>query len=52
MKVFSTWESMVSGNLVNAEQVAQDVLSLPIGPLQSLEETLFVIEHVKKYCIF
>lgn len=52
MKVFSNGRSKVSGNLNNAEQVTQSVLSLPIWPLQGEEKTFFVVKCIKEYFDF
>jgi dTDP-4-amino-4,6-dideoxygalactose transaminase len=49
MKVFGDDRSKSFGNLENADVAAQSVLSLPVEPLQSKENTLFVIDCVKGY---
>lgn len=49
MKVFGQGRSKLAGSLVNAEKLSQNVLSLPIEPLQSEEETNYVIECVLKF---
>ncbi|TAN42057.1 MAG: DegT/DnrJ/EryC1/StrS family aminotransferase [Nitrospirae bacterium] len=50
MKVFKSGRSKVYDELVHAEQAAQMVLNLPIGPLQQREVTDYVIESVKGSC--
>ncbi|RLB78685.1 MAG: hypothetical protein DRH15_09850 [Deltaproteobacteria bacterium] len=49
MKVFGNGRSKVFGSLVHAEQAAMSVLSLPIEPLQSKEDTEYVIETVRSF---
>jgi len=49
MKVFLNGRSKVSGRLKNAEIVTQSVLSLPMEPLQSREDTAFAIDCVKSF---
>jgi UDP-2-acetamido-2-deoxy-ribo-hexuluronate aminotransferase len=49
MKVFGNGRSRSFGNLENAETTTESVLSLPIEPLQSKEDTLYVIDCVKGY---
>jgi len=49
MKVFGDGRSKSFGILKNAETATESVLSLPIEPLQSKEDTLYVIDCVKGY---
>ncbi len=49
MKVFGGGRSKVYGNLLNAERATQSILSLPIEPLQSKEDTDSVIDCVKSF---
>jgi len=49
MKVFGDGRSASFGNLAHAEMAAQAVLSLPVEPLQSEEDTGYVIDCIKKY---
>jgi dTDP-4-amino-4,6-dideoxygalactose transaminase len=37
------------GTLAHAEQAAQEVLSLPVGPLQREEDSFFVVQQVKRF---
>jgi dTDP-4-amino-4,6-dideoxygalactose transaminase len=39
----------VSGRLTNSENASEQVLSLPIEPLQKHEENLYVAEHIKQF---
>lgn len=48
MKVFKGM-SNIFGQLHEAEQAASEVLSLPVEPLQSNEDTFRVIEAIKKF---
>ncbi|MBI5740634.1 MAG: DegT/DnrJ/EryC1/StrS family aminotransferase [Nitrospirae bacterium] len=47
MKVFGNGRSKTFGSLANAEKASESVFSLPIEPLQSAEDTAYVIECVK-----
>ncbi|RJR18977.1 MAG: DegT/DnrJ/EryC1/StrS family aminotransferase [Nitrospiraceae bacterium] len=49
MKVFGDGRSKSFGNLENAEAAAQSVVSLPVEPLQSMEDTSYVIDCIKGY---
>jgi len=49
MRVFGDGRSNLFGNLENAEAATQSVLSLPVEPLQSKEDTLYVIDCIKGY---
>lgn len=49
MKVFGNARSKSDGNLTNAEQASQNVLSLPIEPLQKEEVTSYIIDHVRDF---
>ncbi len=49
MKVFGNGSSELSGGLDKAELAPQEVLSLPIEPLQKEEETLYVIDSIKDF---
>jgi dTDP-4-amino-4,6-dideoxygalactose transaminase len=49
MKVFGDGRSKLFGNLKNAEEAAQSVFSLPVEPLQSKEDTLYIIDCIKEY---
>ncbi len=49
MNVFGDGRSESYGSLENAEQATLSVLSLPIEPLQSMEETSYVIECIKSF---
>ncbi|MBI4848693.1 MAG: DegT/DnrJ/EryC1/StrS family aminotransferase [Nitrospirae bacterium] len=48
MKVFGNGRSKTFGNLVNAELASASVFSLPVEPLQSAEDTAYVVEYVKE----
>jgi dTDP-4-amino-4,6-dideoxygalactose transaminase len=48
MKVFQG-KMAVYGKLTNTEEVAQEVLSLPIEPLQTEEETSYVIKTIRTF---
>lgn len=39
----------VPGRLTNAEKASEKVLSLPIDPLQKIEEKLYVAENIKQF---
>jgi dTDP-4-amino-4,6-dideoxygalactose transaminase len=47
MKVFDNGRCIIAGNLENAENACRGVLSLPIEPLQDMNETSYVAERVK-----
>ena len=49
MKVFGDGRSRSFGSLENAEKATESVLSLPIEPLQSKEDTSYVIDCIKGY---
>ncbi|MEW6599732.1 MAG: DegT/DnrJ/EryC1/StrS family aminotransferase [Nitrospirota bacterium] len=49
MKVFGEGRSRSFGSLANSETAAQGVLSLPVEPLQSAEDTGHVINCINKY---
>jgi len=38
-----------SGDLTNSEQAAKEVLSLPVGPLQQDEDSVFVADRVRRF---
>ncbi len=48
MKVFDG-RSKIAGSLVNAEQACENVLSLPIEPLQREEETVYTLGCIKSF---
>lgn len=47
MKVFDNGRCIIAGNLENAENACRSVLSLPVEPLQDLNDTAYVAERVK-----
>jgi dTDP-4-amino-4,6-dideoxygalactose transaminase len=49
MKVFNG-RCMVYGELRGAEQATREVLSLPIEPLMTSEETTRIVEAIKEFC--
>ena len=49
MKVFGNSRCKVIGNLDNTEKMCDKVLSLPIEPLQSTEDTKYIIGTIKGY---
>jgi len=49
MKVFGNGRSKSVGSLEKAELATQSVLSLPVEPLQSREDTMYVIDRIKGY---
>lgn len=49
MKVFGEGRSRLAGSLVNAERTPGNILSLPIEPLQTEEETSYVLERTRRY---
>jgi len=49
MKVFGEGRSRSFGSLAHAEEASLSVLSLPIEPLQSMEETLYVVDCIKRF---
>jgi dTDP-4-amino-4,6-dideoxygalactose transaminase len=49
MKVFGNGRSKSVGSLEKAELATQSVLSLPVEPLQSKEDTVYVIDRIKGY---
>ncbi|MCP4372932.1 MAG: DegT/DnrJ/EryC1/StrS family aminotransferase [Deltaproteobacteria bacterium] len=48
MKVFED-RSKVYGDLINTEQAAKEVLSLPVEPLQDKKDTVSVIDKIKGF---
>lgn len=48
MKVFDG-KMKTSGDMIKAEQAAREVLSLPIGPLQGREVTMYVASCIKEF---
>ncbi|MBI5055559.1 MAG: DegT/DnrJ/EryC1/StrS family aminotransferase [Nitrospirae bacterium] len=48
MKVFEG-RMNIPGALTNAERAAEEVFSLPIGPLQKDEDTKYVIDAIKRF---
>jgi dTDP-4-amino-4,6-dideoxygalactose transaminase len=48
MKVF-TGRMKISNQLKNAERASEQVLSLPLEPLQTSEETLYVTKSIKQF---
>ncbi len=48
MKVFDR-RAKISGQLTDAERAAVEVLSLPIEPLQKVEDTKYVVESIKQF---
>ncbi|MBI4682161.1 MAG: DegT/DnrJ/EryC1/StrS family aminotransferase [Nitrospirae bacterium] len=51
MKVFGNGRSKIYGSLENAEIATQSVLSLPMEPLQSYDETSYVIDCIKAFFV-
>jgi dTDP-4-amino-4,6-dideoxygalactose transaminase len=49
MKVFGEGRSKSFGSLQNAEHAADNVFSLPMEPLQSEEQTRYVIDSIKTF---
>lgn len=49
MKVFGNNRSKSFGSLKNAELCSESVLSLPIEPLQSMDDTSYVIDCIKSF---
>ncbi|MFZ5996236.1 MAG: DegT/DnrJ/EryC1/StrS family aminotransferase [Nitrospirota bacterium] len=49
MKVFGNGMSKISGSLGNSEHATSTVLSLPIEPLQSKEDTDYIIKAIKEF---
>ena len=49
MKVFGEGRSKSFGSLENAEKAANSVFSLPVEPLQSKEDTRYVIDSIKEF---
>jgi len=49
MKVFDDGRCKFFGSLTNAEQAAMSVLSLPIEPLQSEEDSRYIVQTVKAF---
>ncbi len=48
MRVFDK-RAKVSGHLTNAERAAKEVFSLPIEPLQKVEDTTYVVKSIKQF---
>jgi dTDP-4-amino-4,6-dideoxygalactose transaminase len=48
MKVFDK-RAKASGQLANAERAAKEVFSLPIEPLQKVEDTTYVVKSIKQF---
>ncbi len=48
MRVFER-KAKVSGHLTNAERAAKEVFSLPIEPLQKVEDTTYVVKSIKQF---
>ena len=42
-------KAKIPGSLKNAEIAADEVLSLPIDPLQTKEETNYIVDKVKEF---
>jgi dTDP-4-amino-4,6-dideoxygalactose transaminase len=49
MNVFNNINGKVHNNPINAEDVSTKVLSLPVGPFQSGDETNYIIDCVRKF---
>jgi dTDP-4-amino-4,6-dideoxygalactose transaminase len=49
MKVFGNGRSISNGNLGGSEEATRSVLSLPVEPLQNVDDTAYVIDCVKRY---
>jgi dTDP-4-amino-4,6-dideoxygalactose transaminase len=49
MKVFGNGRSIANGNLRHSEEATESVLSLPMEPLQGMEETSYVVDCIKGY---
>lgn len=47
MKIFGEGRSKITGSFLNAESACRSVLSLPIEPLQSENDTAYVIDCIK-----
>jgi UDP-2-acetamido-2-deoxy-ribo-hexuluronate aminotransferase len=50
MNVFMNGRSTSIGNLEYAELASQQVLSLPIEPLQEKEQTAYIVHCIKEFC--
>ncbi len=48
MRVFDK-RAKVSGQLADAEKATLEVISLPIEPLQEIEDTKYVVESIKQF---
>ncbi len=48
MRVF-TGRMKISGGLTCAGLVAKEVFSLPIEPLQKVEDTMYVVKSIKQF---
>ena len=48
MDIFAK-SSVIAGSLEETEKASQEVLSLPIEPLQNKEESAFIVEHIRKF---
>ncbi len=42
-------KAVIAGNLQTSEQATEQVLSLPIDPLQNEEETMYVVQKIKEF---
>jgi dTDP-4-amino-4,6-dideoxygalactose transaminase len=49
MKVFGNGRSIANGNLSHSEEATESVLSLPMEPLQKMEDTSYVVDCIKGY---
>ena len=49
MRVFGNGSSEISGSLDKAEIASREVLSLPMEPLQTQEETTYIINSIKEF---
>jgi dTDP-4-amino-4,6-dideoxygalactose transaminase len=49
MKVFGNGRSISNGNLSHSEEATESVLSLPMEPLQSTDDTSYVVDCIKGY---
>ncbi len=48
MRVFDR-KAKASGQLANAERATKEVFSLPIEPLQKVEDTMYVVKSIKQF---
>jgi len=49
MRVFGDGQSISGGSLSNADAACSSVLSLPVGPFQTAQETEYVIEQIVRF---